>query len=81
MPSRLIDIPSDDIFKNDKLGLEPAIASRTQALLRRSPQAIAIDGHWGTGDGAARVPAVPDEFVKEYARLYRYFPSFVEADV
>ena len=49
MPSRLIDIPSDDIFKNDQLGLEPAIAGRTQALLRRSPQAIAIDGRWGTG--------------------------------
>ena len=49
MPSRLIDIPSDDIFKNDKLGLETAIASRTQALLSRSPQAIAIDGRWGTG--------------------------------
>ena len=49
MPSRLIDIPCDDIFRNDKLGLEPAIASRTQALLSRSPQAIAIDGHWGTG--------------------------------
>ena len=49
MPSRLIDIPCDDIFKNDKLGLEPAIASRTSALLSRSPQAIAIDGRWGTG--------------------------------
>ena len=49
MPSRLIDIPCDDIFRNDKLGLEPAIASRTQALLSRSPQAIAIDGQWGTG--------------------------------
>ena len=49
MPSPIIDIPSDDIFKNDRLGLEPAIASRTHALLSRSPQAIAIDGHWGTG--------------------------------
>ena len=49
MPSRLINIPSDDIFKNDQLGLEPAIASRTKALLRRSPQAIGIDGRWGTG--------------------------------
>ncbi len=49
MPSRLIDIPSGDIFRNDKLGLEPAIASRTEAILSRSPQAIAIDGHWGTG--------------------------------
>ena len=49
MPSPLIEIPSDDIFKNDKLGLEPAIASRTQAILGRSPQAIAIDGRWGTG--------------------------------
>ena len=49
MPSPLIDIPEDDIFKNDRLGLEPAIAARTQALLSRSPQAIAIDGHWGTG--------------------------------
>ena len=49
MPSRLIDIPSDDIFKYDKLGLEPAIASRTRDILSRSPQAIAIDGHWGTG--------------------------------
>ena len=49
MPSRLIDIPSDDIFKYDKLGLEPAIASRTEAILSPNPQAIAIDGHWGTG--------------------------------
>ena len=49
MPSRLIDIPCDDIFKNDQLGLEPAIAARTEALLSRSPQAIAIDGQWGTG--------------------------------
>ena len=49
MPSRLIEIPSDDIFKYDQLGLEPAIASRTEALLARSPQAIAIDGQWGTG--------------------------------
>ena len=49
MPSPLIEIPSDDIFKYDKLGLEPAIASRSEAILRRSPQAIAINGHWGTG--------------------------------
>ena len=49
MPSRLIDIPCDDIFKNDRLGLEPAIEGRTHALLSRSPQAIAIDGSWGTG--------------------------------
>ena len=49
MPSPLIEIPSDDIFKNDQLGLEPAIATRTEALLSRSPQAIAIDGQWGTG--------------------------------
>ena len=49
MPSRLIDIPCDDIFRHDRLGLEPAIASRTTALLSRSPQAIAIDGQWGTG--------------------------------
>lgn len=49
MPSPLIDIPEDDIFKNDRLGLEPAIAARTQALLSRSPQAIAIDGQWGCG--------------------------------
>ena len=49
MPSRLIDIPCDDIFRHDRLGLEPAITSHTNALLARSPQAIAIDGHWGTG--------------------------------
>ena len=49
MPSPLIDIPCDDIFKHDRLGLEPAIESRTAAILSRSPQAIAIDGHWGTG--------------------------------
>ena len=59
MPSRLIEIPSNDIFKYDKLGLEPAIASRTRDILSRSPQAIAIDGHWGTGDGAARVRQCP----------------------
>ena len=49
MPSRLIEIPCDDIFKNDQLGLEPVIAARTEALCSRSPQAIAIDGQWGTG--------------------------------
>ena len=49
MPSHLIEIPPDDIFKNDRLGLEPAIAGRTHALLAQSPQAIAIDGRWGTG--------------------------------
>ena len=49
MPSPLIEIPPDDIFKNDRLGLETAIQGRTQALLERSPQAIAIDGRWGTG--------------------------------
>ena len=49
MPSPLIEIPSGDIFKHDKLGLEPAIARRTNAVLSRSPQAIAIDGRWGTG--------------------------------
>ena len=50
MPSPLIDIPCDDIFKHDRLGLEPAIASRSDAILSHSrPQAIAIDGQWGTG--------------------------------
>lgn len=49
MPSPLIEIPPDDIFKNDRLGLEPAIQGRTHALLSRSPQAVAIDGRWGTG--------------------------------
>ena len=49
MPSPLIEIPPNDIFKNDRLGLEPAIQGRTHALLARSPQAIAIDGRWGTG--------------------------------
>ena len=50
MPSPLIDIPCDDIFKHDRLGLEPAIISRSDAILSHSrPQAIAIDGHWGTG--------------------------------
>ena len=49
MPSRLIEIPCDDIFKNDQLGWEPAIASRTSALVSRSPQAITIDGRWDIG--------------------------------
>ena len=49
MPSPMIEIPPGDIFKNDRLGLEPAIQGRTHALLARSPQAIAIDGRWGTG--------------------------------
>ena len=49
MPSRLIEIPPDDIFKNDRLGLEPAIEVQSQALLSRNPQAIAIDGPWGSG--------------------------------
>ncbi len=45
----MIDIPCNDIFRNDRLGLEPAVASRTQALLDHSPQSIAIVGNWGTG--------------------------------
>ncbi len=49
MPSPLICIPPNDVFKYDLLGLEPAIASRTEALLSRSPQAVAIDGRWGAG--------------------------------
>ncbi len=49
MPSPLIEIPDDNIFKNDRLGLEPAITARTQELVSRSPQAVAIDGRWGSG--------------------------------
>ena len=49
MPSPLICIPPDDVFRYDRLNLEPAIAGRTQALLSHSPQAVAIDGRWGTG--------------------------------
>ena len=49
MPSTPIKIPPGDIFKYDRLGLKPAIQGRTDALLARSPQAIAIDGRWGTG--------------------------------
>lgn len=49
MPSRLIEIPLDDIFKNDMLDLEPAIQVQSEALLSHSPQAIAIDGSWGSG--------------------------------
>ena len=49
MPSPLIEIPAGDIFQNDRLGLEPAIRYQSQRLLARSPQAIAIDGSWGSG--------------------------------
>lgn len=49
MPSTLIDIPPDDVFKNDRLGLEPAIQVQSEALLSASPQAIAIDAGWGSG--------------------------------
>ena len=49
MPSTLIDIPPDDVFRNDTLGLEPAIQVRSEALLSSSPQAIAIDAGWGSG--------------------------------
>ena len=49
MPSRLIEIPPNDIFKNDRLGLEPAIQVQSEALLSHSPQAIAIDAPWGSG--------------------------------
>ena len=49
MPSTLIDIPPDDVFKNDRLGLEPAIQVQSEALLSSSPQAIAIDSGWGSG--------------------------------
>ena len=49
MPSPIIEIPEDNIFKNDLLGLEAAIAFRTRTLLARTPQAIAIDASWGSG--------------------------------
>ncbi|MCY4653422.1 MAG: P-loop NTPase fold protein [Dehalococcoidia bacterium] len=49
MPSTLIDIPPDDVFRNDTLGLEPAIQVQSEALLSSSPQAIAIDAGWGSG--------------------------------
>ena len=49
MPSTLIEIPSDDVFRNDRLGLEPAIEVQSKALLSASPQAIAIDAGWGSG--------------------------------
>ena len=49
MPSRLIEIPPDDIFKNDRLGLEPAVQVQSEALLSNSPQAVAIDAPWGSG--------------------------------
>ena len=49
MPSTLIDIPPDDVFKNDRLGLEPAIQEHSERLLANSPQAIAIDAGWGSG--------------------------------
>ena len=49
MPSTLIDVPPDDVFRNDRLGLEPAIEVRSEALLSSSPQAIAIDAGWGSG--------------------------------
>lgn len=49
MPSTLIDIPPDDVFRNDKLGLKPAIQERSRRLLANNPQAIAIDAAWGTG--------------------------------
>ena len=35
MPFPLIEIPSDDIFKNDRLGLEPAIAIEGRRARRR----------------------------------------------
>ena len=49
MPSTLIEIPPDDVFRNDRLGLKPAIEVRSEALLSSSPQAIAIDAGWGSG--------------------------------
>ena len=49
MPSTLIEIPPDDVFRNDRLGLEPAIKEHSKALLSSSPQAIAIDAGWGSG--------------------------------
>lgn len=49
MPSRLIDIPLGDVFRNDRLGLEPAIKEQSERLLANSPQAIAIDAGWGSG--------------------------------
>ena len=32
-------------------------------------------------NGIVGCPGVPEEFVEEYARIYRYFPFFVEAEV
>ena len=49
MPSTLIDIPPDDVFRYDTLGLEPAIQEHSERLLASSPQAIAIDAGWGSG--------------------------------
>ena len=49
MPSTLIEIPPDDVFRNDRLGLEPAIQEHSERLLASSPQAIAIDAGWGSG--------------------------------
>ena len=49
MPSRLIEIPDGDIFKNDMLDLEPAIQLRSKELLSHRSRAIAIDGPWGSG--------------------------------
>ena len=49
MHSRLIDIPPGDVFRNDRLGLEPAIKEHSERLLASSPQAIAIDAGWGSG--------------------------------
>ncbi|MXX53564.1 MAG: hypothetical protein F4Z35_06455 [Dehalococcoidia bacterium] len=49
MPSRIIDIPEDDIFKYDRLDREPAIAAHTKLLRAKSPQVIAIDAPWGSG--------------------------------
>ena len=49
MPSPLIEIPPDDIFRNDRLGLEPAIRTRSEDLLSRTSGAIAINGPWGSG--------------------------------
>lgn len=49
MPTREIDIPPDDVFRNDLLGREPGIVERTGLLEKSALRVIAIDSGWGSG--------------------------------
>ena len=57
------EVPSDDIFRNDRLDRRPQIESLTRRLMNiQGPCVIALDAPWGDGKTA---------FVKMWAQYLR----------